>query len=198
VAYIHEARELGISRAVTYGELFRTVTAYTAALKSLGGEKGGRVLLYLPNSIEVVSILFACGRMGAIFTCVFAGFAPSVLADRIELTRPKLIFTQDFTFRRDRKVGLKELVDVTTPVTVERLTNNFHGWQPRTPRVDASKIMRRGLSKTLPGPQNFYMVGQWAQAMIGVPTVAVMAGNLIKELCKKDGKQFVTSISAGR
>ena len=111
VAYIYEAPELGISRAITYGELSQIVTAYTAALRSLGVEKGDRVLLYLPNSIEAVSILHACARMGAISTCVFAGFSPGALADRIELTKPKLIFTQDSTIRRGRKVELKKAVD---------------------------------------------------------------------------------------
>ena len=111
IAYIHEAPELGISRAITYGELSEIVMANTAALRSLGVEKGDRVLFYLPNSIEAVSILLACARMGAISTCVFAGFSPGALADRIELTRPKLIFTQDFIFRRGRKIELKKLVD---------------------------------------------------------------------------------------
>ena len=111
VAYIHEAPELGISRAITYDELSKMVTVYTAALRNLGVEKGDRVLLYLPNSIEAVSILHACARMGAISTCVFAGFSPGALADRIELTKPKLIFTQDFTIRRGRKVELKKAVD---------------------------------------------------------------------------------------
>jgi len=111
VAYIYEAPELGISRTITYGELSEIVTTYTAALKSLGVEKGDRVLLYFPNSIEAVSILHACARMGAISTCVFAGFSPGALADRIELTKPKLIFTQDFTNRRGRKVELKKAVD---------------------------------------------------------------------------------------
>lgn len=111
IAYIHEAPELGISRSVTYSELFKMVTAYTAGLRSLGVEKGDRVLLYLPTSIEAVSMLLACARMGAISTCVFAGFSARALADRIEITRPKLIFTQDFTLRRGKKIELKKVVD---------------------------------------------------------------------------------------
>jgi len=54
------------------------------------------------------------------------------------------------------------------------------------------KVMFQGLSKTLPGLQNFYMVGQWAEAMIGIPTAALSGRNLIKTLCKKDGKKFRT------
>ena len=105
------------------------------------------------------------------------------------------------THLEKRFPGIKEqveVVDVTTPVTAERFTNNFHGWQPWDPRVEAGKIMKRGLSKTLPGLQNFYMVGQWAGAMIGVSTAAVMARNTIKELCKKDRKKFATLVTTTR
>jgi len=110
-AYIQEVPELGISRTITYGELFDAVKNHTAALRNLGIEKGDRVLFYIPNSIEAVTMLQACARMGAISTCVFAGFSPGALADRIELTKPKAIFTQDFTLRRGRKVEFKKSVD---------------------------------------------------------------------------------------
>ena len=53
----------------------------------------------------------ACARLGAISTCVFAGFSPGALADRIELTKPKVVLTQDFTSRRGKKVWLKQSVD---------------------------------------------------------------------------------------
>ncbi len=110
-AYIQEVPELGISRTITYGELFDAVKRHTAALRNLGVEKGDRVLFYIPNSLEAVTMLQACARIGVISTCVFAGFSPGALANRIELTKPKAIFTQDFTLRRGRKVQLKEAVD---------------------------------------------------------------------------------------
>ena len=111
VAYIHEAPEIGVSRTVTYGQLFDITTKYSAALRGLGIQKGDRVLLYLPNSIEAATLLLACARIGAISTCVFAGFSPGALADRIELTKPKAIFTQDSMVRRGEEIGLKEAVD---------------------------------------------------------------------------------------
>jgi len=91
--------------------------------------------------------------------------------------------------------GIKEqaaIHDVTTPVTVERFTLNFHGLQPWPAPESGMKIMLGGLSKTLPGLESFYMVGQWASAMIGVSNAAVMGRNLVKELCKKDKKKFRT------
>jgi acetyl-CoA synthetase len=110
-AYIQESPELKISRVITYGELFDAVENYTASFRSLGVKKGDRVLFYIPNSIEAATMLQACARMGAISTCVFAGFSPGALADRIELTKPKVIFTQDFTLRRRSKIQLKKAVD---------------------------------------------------------------------------------------
>jgi acetyl-CoA synthetase len=111
VAYIQEMPEFGISRTITYRELFNGVTNYTAALRNLEIKKGDRVLLYIPNSIEATTMLQACARLGAISTCVFAGFSPRALADRIELTKPKAILTQDFTVRRGKKVQLRQSVN---------------------------------------------------------------------------------------
>jgi phytoene dehydrogenase-like protein len=105
-----------------------------------------------------------------------------VVADRIETRFP----------------GIKKQVevwDVITPVTVERYTNNFHGYEPWIPKEAASKIMRKGLSATLPGLRDFHMVGHWSAATIGIPTVAVMGRNLVKKICKEDGKRFVTSVT---
>lgn len=93
--------------------------------------------------------------------------------------------------------GIKDEVeahDVTTPVTVERYTHNFHGWQVWAPPKSNLRVMFQGLSRTLPGLKNFYMVGQWAEAMIGIPNAALSGRNLIKNLCKKDGKKFLAII----
>ena len=53
------------------------------------------------------------------------------------------------------------------------------------------EIVFRGFCKTLPGLEDFYMVGQWALASIGISTVAIAARKLIAEICKRDGKRFV-------
>jgi acetyl-CoA synthetase len=110
-AYIQETPELGISRKITYSELADTVTTYASALKNLGITRGDRVLLYMPNCIEAAIMLQACARLGIISTCVFSGFSPQALSDRIQLTRPKLIFTQDFSLRRGKRIELKQSVD---------------------------------------------------------------------------------------
>jgi phytoene dehydrogenase-like protein len=90
--------------------------------------------------------------------------------------------------------GLKtqiEVVDVATPVTIERFTGNYHGFQAwEVPGAGLLEIMFKGFCKTLPGLEDFFMVGQWAMASIGISTVAIAARKLIAEICKRDGKRF--------
>jgi phytoene dehydrogenase-like protein len=88
-----------------------------------------------------------------------------------------------------------EVVDVTTPVTCERYTGNLHGYQPWPSSVDTAKVMREGLSRTLPGLAAFFMVGHWAGATVGVSTVALMGRDTIEKLCRMDGKKFVTQFA---
>jgi phytoene dehydrogenase-like protein len=91
-----------------------------------------------------------------------------------------------------------EAVDVVTPVSVEHWTGGYRGFaQPwPAPQELAEEINKNGVSKTLPGLQNFYMVGQWAGGTFGLSTVSLMGRNLVRELCKKEGKRFVTSVNA--
>lgn len=92
-------------------------------------------------------------------------------------------------------IGQIEAVDVVTPVSVEHWTGGYRGFgQPwPAPKEYAKEINKNGVSKTLPGLQNFYMVGQWAGGTFGLSTVCLMGRNLVRELCKKDHKSFKTT-----
>ena len=83
-----------------------------------------------------------------------------------------------------------EMADVATPLTFERYTGNyqgnFEGWLP-TPQA-----MMKPISKTLPGLNNFYMVGQWVQAGGGLPSGVMTAREVMKRICKADGLTFKT------
>jgi phytoene dehydrogenase-like protein len=85
-----------------------------------------------------------------------------------------------------------EAVDIVTPVSVEHWTGGYRGFaQPWPPPAElAEEINKHGVTKTLPGLQNFYMVGQWAGGTFGISTVCVMARKLVRELCKRDQKSF--------
>ncbi len=87
-----------------------------------------------------------------------------------------------------------QATDVVTPVSVEHWTGAFHGYQAWGAPAKYQKIVgKEGLSKTLPGLEGFYMVGQWAGATIGLNTVSLMGRNLIRDICKRDKKKFKTT-----
>ena len=89
-----------------------------------------------------------------------------------------------------------EAVDVVTPISVEHWTGSYHGYQAwGAPKEYDAIVRKNGVSKTLPGLKNFYMVGQWAGGTSGLNTVCLMGRNLVRELCKKDNRKFKTSTS---
>lgn len=81
------------------------------------------------------------------------------------------------------------VVDVSTPHTVKRYTNNWHGSYEGfavTPKALMSK-----LPKEVPGLKNFYMIGQWTTPGGGIPPAALDGRNIAIQLCKKDRKRFI-------
>jgi phytoene dehydrogenase-like protein len=86
-----------------------------------------------------------------------------------------------------------EMVDVSTPLTFERYTGNwqgsFEGWM-MTPENGLTQM-----KKTLPGLEQFYMVGQWVAPGGGLPSGVQTARQVISEVCKRDHKKFTTTIA---
>src|SRR5437588_7528972 len=58
--------EPGDRRTLTYFDLYRDVSAFANALKSLGVGKGDRVAIYLPLIPELAIAMLACARIGAV------------------------------------------------------------------------------------------------------------------------------------
>ncbi|MGZ7132126.1 MAG: phytoene desaturase family protein [Halobacteriota archaeon] len=86
-----------------------------------------------------------------------------------------------------------EVVDVATPMTFERYTGAWQGFQARAPIEGLGDFLNflrgKGWCRTLPGLKNFYMIGQWA-GDFGLANAATSGRNLIKSICKSDGKRF--------
>ena len=92
--------------------------------------------------------------------------------------------------------GQVEAVDVATPLTFERYTGNWQGsmegWLPTTETM--SMMMGQGMDKTLPGLENFYMVGQWVEPGGGLPPAATSGRGVIQTICKEDSRPFVALV----
>lgn len=85
-----------------------------------------------------------------------------------------------------------DVVDVATPVTTLRITGNGHGFRSPVSAMARALFTGYRLSQALPGLDNFYMVGQWA-GVGGVPLVAAMGRDVVRAICRKDGRTFQTN-----
>jgi acetyl-CoA synthetase len=96
---------------LSYKELHKEVCKAANMLKNNGVGKGDRVCLYMPMVPELAISVLACARVGAIHSVVFAGFSSNSLADRINDAKCKMVLTSDGSFRGDKVINLKEIVD---------------------------------------------------------------------------------------
>ncbi|MCP5468227.1 MAG: acetate--CoA ligase [Deltaproteobacteria bacterium] len=103
--------DCGAEKILTYQELYDQVNALASSLKSLGVQKGDRVGLYLPMISEMVVCFFACLKLGAIIIPIFSGFGPEPLAVRLQNAEAKVLITADGSFRRGKKINIKESAD---------------------------------------------------------------------------------------
>ena len=113
--------ETGETRILTYRELHRKVVRMAATLRSLGLEKGDRVILYLPMVPEAAVSMLACARLGLVHSVVFAGFAAPSLAARIDDAEARVIITCDAGLRGGKIVPLKRLVDEAVALAETRV-----------------------------------------------------------------------------
>lgn len=110
-AIIWEGDDPKHSKYVTYAELHEMTCRLANVLKTLGVKKGDRVCIYLPMIVEAAVAMLACGRIGAIHSVVFGGFAPHALADRINDCKANIVITADEGVRGGKKIQLKANVD---------------------------------------------------------------------------------------
>ncbi|MDX8380841.1 MAG: acetate--CoA ligase [Ghiorsea sp.] len=103
--------EPGDIRNITYAELLKDVCKAANGLKTLGINKGDRVVIYMPMIPEAAVAMLACARIGATHSVVFGGFSAQALKDRIEDAEAKLVITADGGYRRGKVLNLKDSVD---------------------------------------------------------------------------------------
>ncbi|MDB2317481.1 acetate--CoA ligase [Flavobacteriales bacterium] len=96
---------------ISYKELHARVCKFANVLKDQGIQKGDRVCIYLPMIPELAIATLACARIGAIHSVVFAGFSSSSLAARINDAACKMVITSDGSFRGNKCIDLKSIVD---------------------------------------------------------------------------------------
>ena len=110
VAVIFEADDGAVIKT-TYKELLAKVSQFANALKARGINKGDRVLIYMPMTLEGVIAMQACARIGATHSVVFGGFSAKALQERIIDAGAVAVITSNFQMRGGKELPLKAIVD---------------------------------------------------------------------------------------
>ncbi len=109
-AVIFEADDGAVTKT-SYKELLGRVSQFANALKAHGINKGDRVLIYMPMSLEGVIAMQACARIGAIHSVVFGGFSAKALQERIMDAGAVAVVTANYQKRGGKELPLKSIVD---------------------------------------------------------------------------------------
>ena len=81
-----------------------------------------------------------------------------------------------------------ETVDVSTPMTIHRFTNNRRG-----SIMGFANSFTLNIPRTLPGLNNFFMAGHWV-GDVGLPGAAKSGRDIVELICRQDKKRFITTI----
>jgi len=111
LALIYDSPATDSQQKFTFLELRDKVAKFAGGLKTLGVEKGDRVIIYMPMVPEAAIAMLACARLGAVHSVVFGGFAPNELAVRIDDAKPKVLLTASCGIEFSRVLEYKPLVD---------------------------------------------------------------------------------------
>ncbi len=110
-AIIYDSPITQTKREISFVELRNRVATLAGALRAKGVGKGDRVIIYMPMIPEALEAMLACGRIGAVHSVVFGGFAANELAVRIDDATPKAIIAASCGIEPGRIVPYKPLLD---------------------------------------------------------------------------------------
>jgi len=115
--------EDGAIRRFTNSELKAEVDRAAAMLARLGIDAGDRVGIFMPLLPETVIAVLALGRLRAIYTPIFSGYAAPAVASRLTDCEAELLITADGTLRRGTRVDMKATADEAADLSssVERV-----------------------------------------------------------------------------
>lgn len=98
--------EDGAVRRLGFAELAALTNRLAWGLRRLGIQPGDRVGIFLPMLPETVAATLACGKIGAVYTPCFSGYAAPAVAARLRDCGAKALLTADGFYRRGRVVPL--------------------------------------------------------------------------------------------
>ena len=110
LAIIYDSPITNTQKKITYSELKDQVAVFAGALVNQGIKKGDRVIIYMPMIPEAIIAMLACGRIGAVHSVVFGGFAANELASRIDDSKAKIILSASCGYEPGKTIEYKPLL----------------------------------------------------------------------------------------
>jgi acetyl-CoA synthetase len=108
-AIVSESED-GTRRELTFAELAREVNQAANALRELDLQPGDRVALVMPMVADVVTVLYACFKLGLVPVLIFAGFGVGAIESRLRDSGARVVFTASHLTRRGKRLSLVEKV----------------------------------------------------------------------------------------
>jgi len=103
--------EDGAVRRLTRAELKSAVDRAAAMLSAEGVGAGSRVGIYMPMLLETVVAVLALGKLQAVYTPIFSGYAAPAVATRLRAFEATHLITADGFLRRGGVIPLKRTAD---------------------------------------------------------------------------------------
>jgi acetyl-CoA synthetase len=140
--------ESGDRREVTFLDLVYDSNRLAHYLRSLGIDRGDRVALCVPMEPELLTVVYACLKIGAVVVPIFAGFGPSAIASRLADSGARVVFTAESLTRRGKKIPLRAKVDEAL------LRENAVEHVIHLDQIDSLTSQLSGLFETVPLPSD--------------------------------------------
>ncbi|MBA3046128.1 MAG: acetoacetate--CoA ligase [Candidatus Thermoplasmatota archaeon] len=102
--------ETKIRRTFTYAELYHRVAGLARALREAGIKTGDRVAGFMPNMPEAIIAMLATTSIGAIWSSCSPDFGIKGVLDRFGQIEPKILFTADGYFYKDKSFNSLEKI----------------------------------------------------------------------------------------
>jgi acetoacetyl-CoA synthetase len=105
------ASERAPLQAMSWAELRRQVASVAAALRRMGVGRGDRVVAYLPNVPEAMTLLLACASLGAIWSSCSPDFGSQGVVERFQQIEPRVLFAVDGYVYGGKTIDRRDVVE---------------------------------------------------------------------------------------
>jgi acetoacetyl-CoA synthetase len=110
------------TRAISYRELYESVSRLASALRGSGVTKGDRVAGFLPNIPEAIIAMLGATSIGAIWSSCSPDFGIEGVLDRFAQIKPKVLIGADgYSFRGKEINCLEKLSIISDHLKVDKL-----------------------------------------------------------------------------